>query len=529
VPSTSCEPVAPAEVVGSTVPRIYTPPLVTGPPGPCGCGCALTPETSEGFDYVRFADEVLGRPFDPWQRWVVIHAGELLPDGSLRFRHVLVVVARQNGKSEIPIILGLAWLLVDRRPCVLWTSTQLKYADKALDKAESCARASGAFDLPEKRWKKVILGSSVLKDGENEFVTATANGEGGRSLTVHRLVQDELREHKDYAAWGAAVPAMGAVPDAQAWHLSNAGEDHSVVLNEQQDAAHKAIEGGDTTTNTFLAEYSAPDRSAPDDLPALAQANPGMGYHGPGARELLGEARTAMAAGGEALAKFRTEKMCIRVRHLDPAVDPDAWERAAEVGDLLALRARVALCLDVAPDSAHATVVAAATDPQGRTRVEVVGSWTGRGCVDALRRELLPLVQRIRPAALGWFPGGPAAALAADLGAVGKSMPEVRRSPLGRVLGRAPEAIRGDVAACCMGFAQRVADGLVLHSDDPLLTAHVVAAEKLSTGDRWAFSRRGGHCDAAYAAAGATHLALTLPFPIGRQRIVRPARPGLSE
>jgi hypothetical protein len=63
-----------------------------------------------------------------------------------------------------------------------------------------------------------------------------------------------------------------------------------------------------------------------------------------------------------------------------------------------------------------------------------------------------------------------------------------------------------------MGFSEQVDAHRIAHSGDPLLDAHVSAAEKLSTGDGWRFSRKGeGHVDAAYAAAGAVHLARTLP------------------
>jgi hypothetical protein len=40
----------------------------------------LTPETSVGFHQIEFARDWLGRPFDAWQEFVVIHAGELLPE-----------------------------------------------------------------------------------------------------------------------------------------------------------------------------------------------------------------------------------------------------------------------------------------------------------------------------------------------------------------------------------------------------------------------------------------------------------------
>lgn len=491
--------------VGSPVPRLWTPPLRE-----------LTPETSYGFDVIDFARDVLEHPLDPWQEFAVIHGGELLPDGMPRFRHVLVIVARQNGKSEIPIVLGLFWMFVDEIPLILWTSTQLKYADEALTKAERVARRSPELSplLPAKKWKRNLLGSSYLEHGDSRFMDAAANEEGGRSLTVHRLIQDELRQHRDYSAWGAAVPAMSAVPDAQAWHLSNAGSDLSLVLNEQRDAALAAIEEGDTATRTCLMEWSCPEDADPEDLDALAQANPGLGHHGPTEAELLGEARTAKRAGGLALAQFKTEKMCIRVRRMDPAIDPDKWRETTVEGDLSAVRSRVALCVDVSPDSRHATLAAAALVDGGKVRVEIVAAWDD---TERLRRELPALVARIRPQVLGWFPGGPAASLAADLADRG-----ARTWP---PQGVKVEAIKGDVTSACMGMAEQVLTGQVLHASDPLLDAHVGAAEKLRQGDAWRFSRRGeGQVDAAYAASGAVHLARTLPQPVGKPRIVRAGR-----
>jgi hypothetical protein len=126
------------------------------------------------------------------------------------------------------------------------------------------------------------------------------------------------------------------------------------------------------------------------------------------------------------------------------------------------------------------------------------------------------LLAKVKPQALGWFPSGPAAALAADL---------TDRRKAGRPswppAGVTVEEIRGEVSAVCMGFAEQVGAAQIVHSDDPLLNAHVAGAERLKRGDAWVFSRRGaGHVDATYAAAGAVHLARTLPSPIGRPRLV---------
>lgn len=522
-----------ADVRGKTIPRLFTPPLIPPALTECPCGaCGHTRETTDGFDFIDFNRDVLASPLDPWQEFVSIHAMERLPDGRPRFRHVIVLVGRQNGKTEIPVRLSLFWQFVDEVPLILGTSTKLDYAKESWMKAIQLAEKAPGLPVTRndrRKWTRQANGEqeswNTTADGiDCRYKIAPANEEGGRSLTVHRLILDELRQHKTYQAWGAAVPAVNAVRDGQVWALSNQGDATSVVLNDKRKAALDFIGTGEGDYRLGLFEYSAPDGSDPLDIEALAYANPNLGAtheHGLDHEVLLGDARTAVAAGGEALATFKIEVMCMAVSMLDPAVDEQAWVACEQPGALDEYRGRVVGCLDVSPDGLHATLAAAAVVADGVVRVEVVESWSGANAVEGLRATLPGWIRRVRPKALGWFPGGPAAALAADLG---KRKDGEARSQLEIALRRKPEAIRADVAAVCMAFSQDVKARRVLHSGDELLTAHVIGSEKLKSGDTWRFSRRGiGHCDAAYAAAGAAHLARLVPAPVRRGRVIRSA------
>jgi hypothetical protein len=508
--STRC---ASGEIVGSTEPRLWTPPLRE-----------LTPDTSYGFEVVDFARDVLRYPLDPWQAWVVIHAGELLPDGRPRFRKVLVLVARQNGKTELLVVLALFWLFVERVGVVLGTSTKLDYAAESWRKACRLARKVPELkaEIPRKGGIRRANGEQVLWRADEEefdldegsrYKIAASNEEGGRSLTIDRLVLDELRQHHSYEAHDAAVPATNAVRDAQVWGLSNAGSEKSVVLNDMRDDALTFIETGKGDPRLGIFEYSAPKGSSPLDLGALARANPNLGRRiDPDA--LLGDAATAMEKGGEKLAGFKTENMCMWVPRLDPAVDIEQWRRPAAEGGCLSpgsldsLRARLAWVFDVSLDGQHATLYAAARLDENRVRVDPVKAWDS---VAAMRRELPALVKRNKPRAVGWFQNGPAAAVGASLA----------EQPGWPPSGVSFEALGADTPAVCMGFAELVDAGDVLQSGDPLAEAQIEQVERKWTGDRWVFVRRGaGHCDATYAVAGAVHLARTLPASVGRPRII---------
>lgn len=498
------------EIVGRTEPRLWTPPLRE-----------LTPDTSIGFDQIGFARDVLNHPLDPWQEWIVIHAGELLPDGRPRFRKVLVLVARQNGKTELLVVLTLYWLFVDQVPLVLGTSTKLDYAVESWRKACRLARRVPALraEIPVKGGVRKANGEQVLwradpaeveADEGSRYKVAASNEEGGRSLTINKLVLDELRQHHSYDAHDASVPATSAVPDAQIWALSNMGSDRSIVLNDMREAALAYIKTGDGDHRLGLFEYSAPPGSSPLDVDALAQANPNLGRRGHGIDldSLLGDAKTAMEKGGDKLAGFKTEHMCIHVKRMDPAVDPTAWADKCHLpGYISDLSTPIAWCLDVSIDGLHATLAAAAITPDDQVRVAVVQDWAGADCTRQLERDLPKLAREFKPRAFGWFPNGPAASVAAALADSGKAEWPPRDVTV--------EEIRGEVTAVCMGFAAHVLAGVIVHNNDELLTLHVTAAEKLLQGDAWRFTRKGaGHVDAAYAGAGAVHLARTMPAPI---------------
>jgi Phage Terminase len=438
---------------------------------------------------IDFAER-LGVKLMPWQKWVLAHGLELRKDGTYRFRTVVILVSRQNGKTTLLAVLVLWRLLHDGARLCLSSSTNLDYAreawEGAVEMAEGSDEVAPLFQWPPRR-----------ANGQQTFTTktgarykiASSNRRGGRSLSVDLGIADELREHATWDAWAALDGTLTARPDPQLWALSNAGDDTSVVLNHLRDQAVGAIETGVGDDSLALFEYSASDDCDLDDRAAWAQANPALGVTIT-ERTLEGKAAKLPAP------VFRTEHLCQRVAALDPAVPADAWVGCEDPSSTLArLRDRVACCLDVSPDLAHVTLAAAAVGGDGLTRVELVAAWES---TDAARRDLPELLARVKPRVLGWFPGGPAAALAAEL--------KGRRG--------AQELTAAEVPAVCQGFAEQVIARRVRHAMDPLLTTQVGAVSKLAVGDGWRFTRRGaGHCDAAYAAAGATHLARSFPPP----------------
>lgn len=487
-------------VRGRVEPRLWTPPLRP-----------LTPQTSYGYDLIDFA-HTIGWPLDPWQQWLAIHMGELLPDGRPRFRVLLVIVARQNGKSVFCRILTLYWMFVECVELIIGTNTSRDTAKASWRKVIEMAEGIDllARDLAPVHTREATSEENFYNTLGANYQFAAPNRRAGRSKTVDRAILDELREHRNRDTWDALINAGNAVTDFQAVAITNQGDTTAIVLDELRTTALDFIETGKGDPRLFLAEWSSPTGSDPADPHALAYANPDLGNRIQ-TDALIGQALQAKAAGGETLARFKTEIMCQKVHLLDPAIDPGLWDDAGtgDPVDLAAHRRSTALCFDVALDGSHATLVAAATI-DGITHVEVVQRWTGFGCTKALRADLPGVVARLRPRVVGWYPGGPAAAVAADLTA--------RRSGRGAWPPRnvRVEELRVEVPAVCMGLAEVVGAGQVRHPRDDMLTTHVEATQKLRRGEaQWTFTRRSSApIDGTYALAGAVHLARTLPPPL---------------
>lgn len=486
-------PAAGGGLVGKTEPRLFTAPLRP-----------LDRSNTWGFAVIDFA-ETIGAPLLPWQRWVVIHALELAPGCSttepgwrFRFRTILVMVARQNGKSHLSRVLALFKLYVLRVALVVGTAQDVTIALRMLEATNSLVSACPALAKKRVAFRRGNGKESLSLTEGREHIIRAANEDAARGLTIDHLTVDELRTHTSWAAWSALSKTSNAVANGQAWLYSNAGGEESVVLNQIRS---NALNG--TTPSLFIAEYSALDGCELDDREGWAQSNPALGY-------LISEDAIQSSLDTDPPAIFRTEVLCQAVASLDGAVDLAAWrDHGDAVGNGLADAERLVLCLDVSPEDGSVILLGGAPTPDGPTRVQVLKTWPD---IMASLADLPAIDAALKPERFGWFPSGPAAAMASAL----RSSLFTRRRGFEVV-----ELTGADVTELCQEFAALVAAGQVVHSGDKVLDGHIAGAKKWNSGDGWRFVRRGqGNVHGAYAAAGAVRLARTLPAPRKRVKLV---------
>jgi hypothetical protein len=266
----------PPVLVGSTTPRLWTPPLVTGPSGSCGCGCPLSPATSLGFQAVEFAQGVLNVKLFGWQRYWLIHALEITPSGMFRFRTILTLISRQNGKTHLLKVLSLYLLYMGHARLILGAAQSLDLAREAWRGAVDMAEA-----VPDLREEIQQVLKSTVEYSIDPVSPARATGSPRpttRRAAACRwtlLILDELRTHKDSAAWAALSNTTMARPNSLIIvAISNAGDDSSVVLN---DLRAEAL--GQARPHAGHLRMVRPGRLR-DRRPRRAgrQANPALGY-----------------------------------------------------------------------------------------------------------------------------------------------------------------------------------------------------------------------------------------------------------
>lgn len=476
--------------LGSTEPRLSTPELRP-----------LDPTTSLGFEFVDFCQEVVGIELLPWQRWWAIHAFELNPDGRFRFRTVLTLVARQNGKTILMRLVALWKMYLGHAREILGTAQTLSLAKETWLECLGTAQ-----DVPELAAE--LAGKPRLANGQEHFQLlngaryriAAANRRAGRGMSIDLLLPDELREWLDFDAWGALSKTTAARPNSQTMPFSNAGDMRSVVLKTLRASAM----GGKNKT-LALFEWSAPEGCDLDDRDAWAQANPSLGY-------TMTEESIEASLDTDPPPVFRTEVLCQEVESLEEALDLTAWKSMSDPRYIIESieNPRVVLGIDVSIDGSHVALVAAAKSPDGSIYVEPVAGWSS---ADEARQDLRGWVDRIKPVAIAWLPGGPAGPLAVDIRALqGKNR-------FGDPIDPAVVDVSGvGVKEACQGLADLVSARRVAHPGDPMLDAHIAGAQRWDQGDGWRFARRGAApISGVYATAAAVHVLRTLPEPVKKR------------
>lgn len=353
---------------GVTEARLFTPPLRE-----------LTPDTSLGFVAIEYANTVLGKKLYPWQEWALIHSleikGDLAKEWKFRFRTILFLISRQNGKTVLSEVLASFFLNVLGVGSIFGTSLSLDKAEEVWEAVINDQETVPVLAHEIDRVSRTNGNKRLILSGLRQYKVGAPTRRAGRGDSNDLVMLDEVREQRDWETWSAAAASTNAKPNGLIVCFSNAGDPDSIVLRQLRSQAIASIDGG--TSADFggsvdgdtlgLFEWSAPDGAQTDDLEALAQANPALGYGYLTERALMSNRATFPEN------KFRSECMCQQVETILPQPFPDgAWDAGVDDKSEIAPSSELFFGIDLSQNRRWTVISVAGIREDGNFHIEVV-------------------------------------------------------------------------------------------------------------------------------------------------------------
>jgi len=479
-----------ASLYGCEVPRIYTPPLRE-----------LTPDTTLGFEVIAFAQDVLGIKLHPWQKWLFIHALEVIdkPDGSwmLRFRTVVILVGRQNGKTTMGAVLSLFFLYALQCGLVIGTAQDLEQAEDTWSMCVDMAQADEELSEQIAHVWHTNGAKRLQLTGGRDYRVKASTRKAGRGKSADLVLLDELREHQTWDAYGALSKTGIARESSLLWCISNAGDGSSVVLRHLRMQAHRLLGDPDgivaamgesdikppeedalEDTALGIFEWSADPRLEITDRRAWAQANPSLGY-------TITERAIRAACADDPEDVFKTECLCQWVTAaITPPFPAESWQDGIDDGSFIAPDSPLTFGVDVSEDRSRASIAVCGLRPDRSYHGELIAYRVGVGWLQGWFAERAHEYNGMRVALQ--VKGAPVSAFADILGAVdGVEIVPCQGADVAGWCGRLWDA----VAACS---EETESDSTpIYHLTQPRLdlAANVAATRPLGDG-AWAWDRK---------------------------------------
>lgn len=366
------------DLKGVTEARLFTPPKRK-----------LTKKTSLGFAAIDYAKIVLRQELYPWQEWALIHMleieGDLEVKWNFRFRTIVLLVSRQNGKTVLSKVIASFFLNVLEVEHVLGTSLSVDKALEVLDAVTEDQQNIPALNAEIERVVRANGGNKlILKNngnGKRIYKIGAPNRRAGRGDSNDLVLLDELREHRNWETWSATLASTNARPNAVVIAFSNAGDPGSVVLRQVRSQAIAEIKhdvdakqnfGGTDVDDLGLFEWSAEDGCDTRDLHQIAMANPALGYGQLTLRAILANEKTFPEN------QYRSECLCQTVESLLP--EPflkGSWNALLDPNSEIAPQSDLWYGIDMSADRTTVSISVCGLREDGNYHIECIANRRG--------------------------------------------------------------------------------------------------------------------------------------------------------
>ena len=231
----------------------------------------------------RFWKTEDGKPFvlDDWQADLIDRVLERYPEdhpdpnkaGRLRYRQVLISVARQNGKSVFAAIFGLYGLMMhEAGPTVIGLASN---ADQANIIYKRVRYVIDAHPKLKRRFKTTGTRGITRLDKPGMYMVKPAKADALQGFATSLCLFDEVHLC-DPEMWQAMVKGTTAKDDGMVLGITTAGDDNSVLLKDLYKNGREAAAGNEDLERFGFFCWEAPEGASIDDPDAIRAANPAV-------------------------------------------------------------------------------------------------------------------------------------------------------------------------------------------------------------------------------------------------------------
>ena len=468
--------------LGSSTPRIHS---------------KLVDLPSRGLELIDFAESIK-LPLLPWQKWVAMESHKFKPDGRWASPLVTVVVARQNGKTTLMKVRALAGLFLWHDGLQIGTAHRLTTSLETfrdlvniIEENEHLAR-----QVKRIRWAHGSEEIELKSEFGGGRYMVKAGGSAARGISKPETVfVDETRELKDESTWASLRYTMMAAKNPQLWTLSNAGDQHSIVLNGLRERGMSAAKGDDIAYYEWSSNYEKIDDTAAF-WKGAAKANPALGHtiHIDNIRAVLNDPPDVV----------KTEVLCRWVATISAAIPAEEWNQCGEEGLELDPEKVTWLGVDVSPNRRDAALVAAQQIDDERFFVKLLHTWHNPINLDdkAIANDIAPYTKQY-PVETVAYSKRTASAIAARLVPAGIPISDID----GALYGQACDELLGAITSKRLRHDPKQTE----------LSKQILSAARLPFGDGgWTIGRRASQSTvcATVATALVTHYATRPPMDL---------------
>lgn len=413
-----------------------------------------------------------GKPLvlDPWQEWLLDAILERYPDdwheeslrGRLRYRQVVIGIARQQGKSLIAGLLGMwALLMHNEGAYVIGIASNADQATVVYNRVRLAIHGHPALS---KRFKATGTRGITRLDRAGWYKVKPAKADAIQGQVVTVGLADELHIMPE-DLYDGMVLGTRAQPDGIVIGISTAGDDNSVLAKRLWTQGRDAVTQPETRFGFFL--WEAPEGCEVDDPEALMDANPALVC---GRLDMVAVQEDVRRMPEAAARRFVLNQFTSAQSAWLPMA---MWHKGiyGPVPD-----GETIFAIDRTPNWEHATITAT-VKKDGDFYTEVVASirkpnleWLLNLCLALQKHSPTRFVMD------GY-----------TLGDLGKEL-ERRGIPV-KVLRQS------DVTNACSTAYALIAQGKVKHNDDELLRRQMPFTVRKNVGDAWRISRAASSVD----------------------------------